>query len=199
MYGFKECEYDAARDFLAPSYPPIHHRGPRIDTKYLGNLNDLVADQIQYQMLNLIVLASNESKQIRSLNMDMKQHAHRISFNLNRWLQNLAPEINLPNVGKDESTLGFHHNNAIYLIHALFLDTHIILYYQMTERFFYPGEGNGGLDIDKVFSQMSHFAEMDYKNISIQLAQIIARLYDREAIFAQCWIFMYVSAFEPYL
>ena len=141
-------------------------------------------------MAKLVVLAVDEFKKISELGSDMWTDIHKGSENLNIWYQELPPSLHLSKLGEAENGLTPQQVTAIYLMHTLFIDVHLLLYFRSIDFYFRLHTQDDGFAIDRIIFQMPQSIFSTYTSFSIQLARILLLLYHQERIFARCWIIM---------
>ncbi|KAJ5087439.1 hypothetical protein N7456_011055 [Penicillium angulare] len=148
---------------------------------------------IQSQMAKMVLLAVEEYKKITQLRSDLWTEIHRGSDSLNNWLRELPASLHLSALGETDTDLTPQQVTAIYLMHTLFIDTHLLLYFRFID-FSYRSDANAdGLAIERIFLDMPHSIFSTYTEFSIQLARIIALLYDQEKVFARCWMVIHAT------
>ncbi|KAJ5711360.1 hypothetical protein N7488_005516 [Penicillium malachiteum] len=142
----------------------------------------------------MIVMAVDEYKKITHimLGSDLWTDINMGSENLNIWYNELPPNLHLSTLGEADNSLSPQQVTAIYLMHTLFIDTQLLLYFRFIDSYLRTDTSQDSSTIDpiRIIYQMPESIFSTYTSFSIQLTRIICLLYDQENIFARCWIFM---------
>ncbi|KAE8131516.1 hypothetical protein BDV38DRAFT_288625 [Aspergillus pseudotamarii] len=144
--------------------------------------------KIQTQMAKISLVASNIYKQICVPEQCSWEYANTIATHLDNLYQDLPPELHVSILRHSNGMLTFIQEKSLYLMHAFFLDTYLLLYCHYIKAHWHARSLNNGTCIADFFNDMPKPAYVKYTQYAIQLSRLISLLHGQEALMTRCWL-----------